>query len=99
SAVSMAMGVVEKNPAHSGEAMQRAQSSLSRVRRIVDGLLEFARAGARPEVGARANVRTVSAGLLDELGPFAGQRHAALRIGDVPDCAVACSPGVLLSLL
>ena len=99
SAVSMAMTLVEKSPAQSGEALQRAQSSLSRVRRIVDGLLEFARAGARPEAGARADVRVVAAGLLDELGPFAGQRHAVLRFDDVPDCAVACSPGVLLSLL
>src|SRR2546425_444560 len=92
-------GLVERSPAQSGEALQRAQSSLSRVRRIVDGLLEFARAGARPEVGARADLRVVAAGLLDELGPFAAQRHAALRFEDMPDCAVACSPGVLLSLL
>ena len=99
SAVSMAMSLVEKTPAQSGEALQRAQSSLSRVRRIVDGLLEFARAGARPEVGARADVRVVAAELLDELGPFAAQRHAVLRFHDVPHCAVACSPGVLLSLL
>src|SRR3989441_635962 len=88
-----------ESAAQPGEALQRAQSSLSRVRRIVDGLLEFARAGARPETGARADVRVVAAGLLDELGPFAGQRHAVLRFDDVPDCAVACSPGVLLSLL
>src|SRR5205085_8918585 len=70
-----------------------------RVRRIVDGLLEFARAGARPEAGARADVRAVTAGILEELAPFASQRHAMLRSEEVPECAVACSPGVLLSLL
>ena len=99
SAVSMALGVVERNPAHAREALERAGSSLLRVRRIVDGLLEFARAGARPETGARASVRVVTAGLLDELGPFAAQRHATLRCDETPDCDVACSPGVLLSLL
>ncbi len=99
SAVSMALGVVEKNPAHARDALERANASLSRVRRIVDGLLEFARAGARPETGARAEVRAVAAGLTEELAPFAVQRHATLRIEDIPDCAVACSPGVLLSLL
>lgn len=99
SAVGMALGVVERNPAHSHDALERAGSSLARVRRIVDGLLEFARAGARPEAGARASVRAVTAGLLEELGPFAVQRHATLRFDEVPDCAVACSPGVLLSLL
>ncbi|HYY53711.1 MAG TPA: ATP-binding protein [Myxococcales bacterium] len=99
SAVSMAMGIVEKNPAQSAEALERAQASLFRVRRIVDGLLEFARAGARPEAAARADVRAVTAGLFDELSPFAAQREAALRFQDVPECAVACSPGVLLSVL
>ena len=99
SAVSMALGVVEKSPTQATEALERARSSLSRVRRIVDGLLEFARAGARPEAGARAPVRVVTAGLLDELGPFAAQRHAELRFEETPDIAVACSPGVLLSLL
>jgi signal transduction histidine kinase len=99
SAVSMALAVVERSPAHASDALGRANSSLLRVRRIVDGLLEFARAGARPETGARASVRAVVAGLLDELGPFAVQRHATLRFDEVPECAVACSPGVLLSLL
>ena len=99
SAVSMGLSVVERSPAHSQEALERARSSLFRVQRIVDGLLEFARAGARPEAGARAQVRPVTAGLLEELGPFAAQRHADLHFDDVPDCAVACSPGVLLSLL
>ena len=99
SAVSMALSIVEKSPAQAPDALERAGSSLSRVRRIVDGLLEFARAGARPEAGSRAEVRSVAAGLLEELGPFANQRDASLRVGEVADCAVACSPGVLLSLL
>jgi len=99
SAVSLALAVAERNPSEARVAFSRARSSLSRVRRIVDGLLEFARAGARPELGARAEVRAVAAGLLDELGPFAAQRHAELRFEDVPDVAVACSSGVLLSLL
>jgi signal transduction histidine kinase len=99
SAVAMALGVAEKNPSHAAEALGRAGSSLFRVRRIVDGLLEFARAGARPEGGARAPVQGVTTGLLEELTPFAAQRHATLRFDEIPDCAVACSPGVLLSLL
>src|SRR3984893_7129995 len=53
----------------------------------------------RPDAGPRAEVRAVAAGLLEELGPFATQRHASLRVGEVADCTVACSPGVLLSLL
>ena len=31
--------------------------------------------------------------------PFAAQHSATLKIGEAPECAVACSSGVLLSLL
>ncbi|TMA14539.1 MAG: HAMP domain-containing histidine kinase [Deltaproteobacteria bacterium] len=44
-------------------------------------------------------MRAVTAGLFDELSPFAVQRDAVLRFEDVPECAVACSSGVLLSVL
>jgi len=99
SAVSMALSVVERAPEQSEDALHRAKASLARVRRIVDGLLEFARAGARAEPGARTDVAAVTAGLLDELTPFALQRSARLSLEQEEDCAVACSPGVLLSLL
>jgi signal transduction histidine kinase len=99
SAVSMALSVVERAPDRSAEALERAKASLARVRGIVDGLLEFARAGARAEPGARSEVAAVAAGLLDELAPFAAQQAADLGVDEVADCAVACSPGVLLSVL
>src|SRR3984893_7094831 len=99
SAVSMALDGAERSPTQASDTLERARSSLSRVRRIVDGLLEFARASARPAAGLRAEGRAVADGLLGELGPFATQRHASLRVGEVADCTVACSPGVLLSLL
>ncbi|HET7786586.1 MAG TPA: ATP-binding protein [Myxococcales bacterium] len=99
SAVSMALSVVERAPEHAEEALGRAKASLARVRGIVDGLLEFARAGARAEPGARSTVVPVTAGLLDELKPFAAQQSADLSVDEVADCTVACSPGVLLSVL
>ena len=39
------------------------------------------------------------AGLHDELAPFARELGAELHIEPIPPCAVACSAGVLLSLL
>ena len=99
SAVSMAVAIVEKRAPQEREALARAASSLHRVKGIVDGLLEFARAGARPEVGARAEVKPIVSGLLDELAPFAERSGARLTAGEIPACAVECSPGVLLSLL
>jgi signal transduction histidine kinase len=79
--------------------LRRGASSLARVRRIVDGLLGFARAGAAPEPGARAEVLPVVTGLVEELSPFAAEQSAALRVDAPPGYAVACTPGVLLSLL
>jgi signal transduction histidine kinase len=98
-AVAMSLGIAERSAPQAKEIIARGLESLSRVRRIVDGLLEFARAGARPEPGARAEVQPIVAGLEQELAPFAGQQGAELRIEEVPHCSLACSPGVLLSLL
>ncbi|HEY2029712.1 MAG TPA: ATP-binding protein [Myxococcales bacterium] len=99
SAVSMAVAIVEKRQPQEAEALSRASSSLQRVRGIVDGLLEFARAGARPEAGARTEVRPIVEGLLEELQPIADRAAAKLDVADIPACAVECSPGVLLSLI
>jgi len=80
-------------------AAQRGSASLQRVRGIVDALLEFARSGARPEPGASTDVRSVLTGLLEELRPQAEEAAAELRVESVLDCAVACSPGVLIVIL
>jgi signal transduction histidine kinase len=81
-------------------AAVRADASLGRVQRIVDGLLTFARAGAQAPSDARAEVRPLVAGLLEELSEEARRAGAVLAIaGDVPVCGVRCSEGVLLSIL
>lgn len=99
-AVGMALGIAERSASGvAKEALQRGSSSLGRVRRIVDGLLEFARAGALPEVGAIAEVQPIIAGLQEELAQEAARARARLIVESVPVCAVESSPGVLLSLL
>jgi signal transduction histidine kinase len=80
-------------------AVQRGSASLLRVRGIVDALLDFARSGARPEPDEMADVGAVVAGLVDELRPQADEVAAELRVETVPECAVACSPGVLVVVL
>ena len=99
SAVGIALSLAERNAPDTRHALSRGRASLLRVRGIVDGLLEFARAGARPEPDARTDVQPLVAGLQEELLPFAREQAADLRIEPVPACAVSCSPGVLLSLL
>ncbi|HUJ28316.1 MAG TPA: HAMP domain-containing sensor histidine kinase [Myxococcales bacterium] len=101
SAVSLCLAVAEKSsPApQAADAIQRGHSSLARVRRIVDGLLGFARAGAAPEPGAHTPVTPVVAGLVEELAPVAAEAGTEIH-ADVPEgLAVACTSGVLLSLL
>lgn len=100
SAVGLALAVAGRLAPAANEALSRGSSALQRVRGIVDGLLEFARAGARPQPGARAQVAEAVAGLREELLPFAAERAAELHLEPPPpDCWVPCSPGVLLSLL
>ncbi|MFL5423615.1 MAG: ATP-binding protein [Myxococcales bacterium] len=102
SSVSLALSLVQKT---SGQAAQnaaaRGMTSLSRVRNVVDALLDFARAGAQPEPGAVAPVREAVAGLEDEIRPAALAENVELVVepDPVPDCAVACAPGVLAVLL
>jgi signal transduction histidine kinase len=80
-------------------ALVRARMSLTGTSRIVNGLLEFARAGARPVPGSRAQVEQVVDELTLELKPAAAEVGAELRVEPFAPCAVACSPGCLASLV
>jgi signal transduction histidine kinase len=77
----------------------RGISSVQRVQRIVDGLLEFARAGARPDPRARAEVRDVTLDVAAELRPVASDAMIELLVDPPPTCAVNASPGVLTSMV
>jgi signal transduction histidine kinase len=76
-------------------------TSLSRVRNVVDALLDFARAGAQPEPGAVASVPEAVAGLEEELRPAALAENVELVVDPdpAPECGVACAAGVLAVLL
>ncbi|MDC0743289.1 sensor histidine kinase [Polyangium mundeleinium] len=82
------------------KAIVRASRTLQRVRRFVSDLLEFARAGARPLPGARARVDDAIREVADEFGPLAEDAGVELRAEPLgATCALACSPGVLSSVL
>jgi len=81
-------------------AVERAVMTLQRVRRFVSDLLEFARAGARPPPGVRAGVEEAIHDVAEELTPIARDAGVDLRVEPLPaGRVVACSPGVLSSLL
>jgi signal transduction histidine kinase len=75
--------------------LERGRRCIERVKHIVDGLLAFARAGARPEPGAYAEVRPVIEDLTSELGSVAEEIDAEIHVEPFSSCAVVASPGVL----
>jgi signal transduction histidine kinase len=68
-----------------------------RVRSLVEGLLDFARAGGAPG-SAHCDVARVLADVVAELNEQADATHATIEVGRV-EGTVACSPGVLYSIL
>jgi signal transduction histidine kinase len=80
-------------------ALARGTKALQRVGQLVDGLLLFAVAGARPARNAHVSVPEVVGGVVDEFAPAAREKQIELRVDRVDRAEVACSPGVLVSLL
>jgi signal transduction histidine kinase len=80
-------------------AAERGLGSVAQVTRLVEDLLAFARAGARPEPGAHAELATVVKGVVEQARASPEAAGADLRVGPLPEGAVACSPGALISVL
>ncbi len=82
-----------------GELVERALRNVQRIRTIVDGLLQFARSGARPPADARAELQPVIEDVVAGARPAAERAGIALEVEPLPPAWVACSPGVLASLV
>lgn len=79
--------------------LQRGRNTLERIKQLVDGLLEFARSGAGSAPTARADVRSVMAGLAPDLEAAAAARNIELRMHTETAALVRCHTGVLTSLI
>ncbi len=96
---SLALGSLRRRFAGDAQAelvAARGLRGLAQSRQLVDGLLELARAGARPDRAARADV-------VEVLGELVIQTRAEadgteLRVEPFVPCTVACSPAVLASI-
>ena len=80
---------LKKDP-HALELLVRVRRSIQRVQMIVDGLLRFAKAGARPEAGEHVSLWHVLEGVREDLSPSAEEAGITLIIRPVPDVYVAC---------
>jgi signal transduction histidine kinase len=100
-ALDLASGrLTEPEDAVARNAIMRAARTLKRIRDFVSDLLEFARAGANPPPGARAQIDDVVHEIADEFGPVARDAGVELRIETTAmGRVVACSPGALMSVL
>jgi signal transduction histidine kinase len=76
-----------------------ATRTLRRVATLVDGLLVYAGAGAQPAESAEADVRAVVNDVTEAMRPAAQERRIALELDELCPTAVACSPGVLTSIV
>lgn len=85
--------------ASTSRSVDRGISAVHRVHGLVDDLLAFSRAGGHPEPGCSAEVASVIEEVVEELAPQARQQHIALNVAALPNVAVACSRGVLTSLV
>jgi signal transduction histidine kinase len=81
------------------EDLGRLTSQVKRMDQIIDGLLAFARSGANPPPGARADLRAVLDEVTSEVRLAAEAAAVELRIGSFPATELACTPAALTSIL
>ncbi len=91
------------SPERAARAIESGRAGIGRATLIANGLLAFARAGARSEPGVEADVAEVIAGAIKEIVPAQGDRERTretviLSEVEAPGM-VACNPGVLASLV
>ncbi len=79
------------------ELVGRGVRNLDRIRAVIDGLLQFARAGASPAPGASADVPAVLDDVVDGMRPAAEEAGIELRVDAIAPSRAWCSAGVLTS--
>jgi signal transduction histidine kinase len=87
-------------PADEGlqSVVARGLSGVERSRRLVDGLLEFARAGGAREARS-CSLPDVSNDVVADARAEAAAARIRLRVDAIDPCVVACDAGVLASML
>jgi signal transduction histidine kinase len=80
-------------------ALDRATRTLQRVGQLVDDLLVFAGASALPCERSEAEVPEVVHDVVETMGFAANEKEIDLRLEEPCAATVACSPGVLTSMV
>lgn len=99
--VTLSLGGIARRHAdpRTREAVARAERTLERSRAMVQGMYEFARAGARPADDARTALRVGVQGAIDDLAAPGWDPPTEVIVEPMPDVEVACSAGVLSAIV
>ena len=97
-ALQLVQHTCEQDPS-ARRATEQGIAAVTRVRTLVDGLLAFSRAGGQPEPGSSTEIAPVIADVVDGLSSRASEHRIALSASAVPQGAIACTTGVLTSLI
>src|SRR5207342_3572303 len=79
--------------------LEKLGVQVRRMDGIIEGLLEFARAGGTPEPHARADVQAILGDVIADVRPSADEAQALLRLEPFDPCWVACTPSALTSIV
>ena len=79
--------------------LSKVTSAVHHATQIIDGLLDFARAGGTPDPDARVNVADALHAVVDDLSPEIERDGIALSTRVPPNAEACCSAGALLSVL
>lgn len=101
-AVGLRLAVLLQSPSLDAEtrgSLAKVSGQLECMRGIIDGLLEFARSGARPSAEFRVDLGRVLDEVVASVRPAADAADTELRIVPFPDLQVAVAPAALRSVL
>jgi signal transduction histidine kinase len=79
--------------------LDKVAGQVGRLNDIINGLLEFARAGANPEPDACADLGETLDAVMNDLRPVAAEAGVELRAEPFARTLLACTPGALTSVL
>jgi signal transduction histidine kinase len=99
--VNLALGAIAKQHAdpRTQQMVERANRAIQRSRKLVDGILSFARAGARPSAGARSDLKAAVATAVDSVTSAESPSPPEIRVEPFDDVVVACDTTVLVTIL
>jgi len=84
---------------HERTYIDRSKRALQRVQELVEDLLVFARAGARPDPAAQCSLDTVLASIIADSSDAAAEHGVQLAVDVAQPMLVPCAPGVVTSIV